>query len=284
MSVPVQADGPISFSDGGAQYFIPLGELSYSAGAVDLSAWVAAYAGGAVALPASAKTAATAWVGQLVKAGQVTAGTVSSPPPPPIVMLLKSRFPGSIGNAIQAKFTPVAGGGGKFDADVSATQTYVGLTAATIQAVLGTSPGGGSSPGLAYVAPGGPAPLLPRNMTLAATASGGNWEVVLLVFDQTSAATALTLYTVGNGNGAIKTTVTVANADKASGKFDLTITWQYSAAGLAPAAFQADANFSYLLDVEPPTAAGTVGAPGPGTVVLMGGADPTPATAVVLGT
>src|SRR6266852_2959591 len=167
---------------------------------------------------------------------------------------------------------------------VSATQTYPGLTPATVQAVLGTSPGGGSAPGLAYAAPGGPAPVLPRNMTQAATASGGNWQVVLLVNDQTSNATALTLYTVGSGNGAGHTAVTVANANKAAGQFDLTVTWQFSATGLTAAAFQADPNFSYLLDVEPPTVGGAVGTPGAGTVVLTGGADPTPATAVVLGT
>jgi hypothetical protein len=275
MSVPVQADGPINFSAGGQQFFIPLNELSYANGAVDLSAWGAAPA---------VKTAAAGWLAQLVTEGQVRAGTVPSPPPPPIVMLLKSRFPGSVGNRIQVQFTPNAGAAGTVDAAASATQTYTGLTPASVQSVLGTSPGGGTAPGLVYVAPGGPAPQLPRNTTQAATASGGNWQVVLPVFDPASNATALTLYTVGNGNGAGNTTVTVANADKVAGTFDLTITWQHTATALTPAAFQADANFSYLLDVEPPTSGGTVGAPGPGTVVLTGGADPTPATAVVLGT
>jgi hypothetical protein len=280
MSVPVQADGPINFSAGGQQYFIPLNELSYSAGTVDLSAWFTAE--GAL-LPAAAQTAATNWVAQLVTSGQVKPGTVPSPPPPPVVMLLKSRFPGSVGNKIQVQFTPTAGGGATFDAAVSATQTYIGLTPATVQAILGTSPGGGTSTGLVYVAPGGAAPALPRNTTQAAAASGGKWQVVLPVFDQASNATALTLYTVGTGNGASKTTVTVANADQAADKFELTVTWQYSAAGLAPAAFQADPNFSYLLDVQPPTVAGTLGTPGAGTVVLAAGADPAPATASVLG-
>jgi len=283
MSVPVQADGPINFSvpNTGEQFFIPLSELSYSADKVDASGWFTAL--GTAATP-QVKQAATDWVGQLVAAGQVKPGTVPSPPPPPVAMLLTSRFPGSVGNKIQVQFTPNVGAAGTVDVAVSATQTYPGLTPATVQAVLGTSPGGGSAPGLAYAAPGGPAPVLPRNMTQAATASGGNWQVVLLVNDQTSNATALTLYTVGSGNGAGHTAVTVANANKAAGQFDLTVTWQFSATGLTAAAFQADPNFSYLLDVEPPTVGGAVGTPAAGTVVLTGGADPTPATAVVLGT
>jgi len=278
MSVPVQADGPINFSADGQQYFIPLSQLSYSAGTVDLSTWFTASA-----VSNAVQKAATDWVGQLVTEGQVKPGTVPSAPAPTAAMLLRSRFPGSVGNGIQVQFTPTAAGSATFDVAVSATQRYTGLTPATVEAVLGTSPGAGTSPGLVYVAPAGPAPQLPRNTTQAATASGGNWEVVLPVYDQTSTATALTLYTASSGNGASHTTVASANADQAAGKFDLTVTWQYAATGLTAAAFQADPNFSYLLDVEPPTVGGTVGTPGPGTVVLAGGADPTPSTAVVLG-
>lgn len=279
MSVPVKGDGPINFSFDGSQYLIPLSELSYSGGKVDLSAWFSAF----TSPQQPFKDAATGRVDQLVTQGQVTAGTVA-PAGTRVVMVLKSRFAGGVGNQIHVLFTPNAGTAGTFDATVSATQTYAGLKPATVEAILGTGPGAGSSPGLVYVTPGSPAPVLPRNGTVAAAASGGGWEIAISVFDTTSTSTALTLSTVGSGAGAAHTSVTIANADQTAGTFDLTVTWQYSAAALTPAGFQADSNVSYLLDVEPPTTGGSVGTPGAATVVLGGGTAPQPASASVLGT
>lgn len=268
----VTAKGPIEFTDGGKQIVLPL-----SAVAIDntgkLTSQSPLYTG------AKNKAAVDAWFKELLATGFVRPAPV---PPPQTAMVVTAKTPGSMGNNITLTF--VVNQDGTFNMTVAAVNTWNGLTAATIKAVVGTQPGGGTRPGLVYVS-SAPAPATP-DVTVP-VGLGGNGPYTKDI-NTKNATLAFTLEGAQNTAGGDKTTVEVKNVqdptDPAS-TFTLEAKWPVpgpvTAANKTTAYLQnpnqVAADFGFVIDV----AAGPTGlflVPAAGTVQLRGGSDGPQAT------
>jgi hypothetical protein len=264
-NMPALGGSPISFVDAsGNQYSIPLPWISFppAPAAPDPSAWP-----GWTGAAASEQVAITAWIGSLATEGYITAGAVAVPPP---AFSIAARDAGSTGNDISITFanvTPNTATPASTTAQVtvSTTQVYQGLTATSIETVLGTEPLTGTQPGLAYV--GTALATLPTAAAAAPfTETAGSY-----LFD-----------VPGSGGGVLLPTNDPTSADSglinaaialgpAAGTFTLTLSWTKQ----ATVALSALATtFGYILSIPTPPG-GFAYPPAVGTVTLLGGADAT---------
>src|ERR1035441_3495570 len=109
--------------------------------------------------------------------GLITAAPTPSPKPAGII---KAAFPGQAGNNIVVTIPKVVPDPDPtkttFDIIVTETENYVGLTAATVQGVLGTAATAGSQPGLVHVSSVANPSLVPANLPKTPLASGRSEE------------------------------------------------------------------------------------------------------------
>ena len=248
---------PISYTDNtGRQYLIPSSAVTIddASNKVTLANWHA---------PQSVdKTPIEAWLNYLAHNGEITRATPSGPPP---AMVITAKDGGANGNTITVEISNVDPATAKFDATVTETDQYTGLTPETIETILGTSPHLGLRPGLVFVVRGD-APKAPKAQTNTALA-GDPAKVDV----SASSGTAFTLQAKGSGtDGALTTVSTVSTAQG----FDLTVKWTKTMPGITAAGLAAQ--FDYVIDVKP-LPGRPLGLPAAGTVTLAGGADAGPA-------
>src|SRR5436309_7350705 len=133
-STPVAGTGPVEFMDAttGKQLSIPLSVLAFKNNQIDASSWP---------LYNQYKPEVDALLAYMVKSGALTPG--ATPPPQPALMLTAKQS-GALGNNIQVTFKNVGADPNdpdKFDATMTETDKWQGLTKDTIQNVIGTSAG-----------------------------------------------------------------------------------------------------------------------------------------------
>jgi len=253
------ATGPIEFLAGTQQISLPLSALYFENGKLKAAG----------PLYTAHQADADKWLQYLADQGLVTPAAA---PPPKQALLITAKNAGSQGNDIHiaiANVRPDPGDATKqiFDATLTQTDTYAGLTKDTIKDVLGTTSAftSGSRPGLVFVSSGG-VPDLPQAGTYAPNNSG----VVSVPKDGGGNAFQLT-YRVGV-TGATAS-VQIANVSTDAGTFSLVATWTKTATGIYVT--QLATSFPDHIAVTKPdgSAANDTDVPAPGTVFLAGGSD-----------
>jgi len=270
-NLPAIGSGPLSVTDtNGAQHDIPLSLISFGANNVPVFS---------ANVPAAVQTVALPLLNALI--GQKIIVPAASPPPMPVFTITAVEA-GALGNTISITFSnPVSTPANAVDVTVSATQVYQGLTPTTLGAVIGTTSGGGSMPGLAFLSSSG-TPGMPSASATPFTLQGAVYEAA--VPGISPAPSAFTLESFSTNADSVNLTATVSAVNTAASSFNLTIAWTKSAAAVPLADLtQLNSDFGFLLSFSPPPAgappSGTPYAlPAAGTIVLQGGADPTPAT------
>src|SRR5690348_12333752 len=124
-STPVVGAGPVDFMNEstGQQLSIPLSDLAFTNNQIDASGWP---------LYNQYKATVDALLQYMVKSGALAPGTAPSPTP---AMVLTAKAPGGLGNNIQLTFKNVGADPNdpdKFDATLTDTDTWRGLTKDTI--------------------------------------------------------------------------------------------------------------------------------------------------------
>jgi hypothetical protein len=260
---PVLGSAPIDITDPatGRQYSIPLRSLYFdgSTGQIKADHWPE-YGAGSPGF----KSAVDGWLGYLVKQSLLVSGTA---PPPQPAFSIKARDTGSTGNFVTVKFESIVvdkntPGNTTADVTVTETDTYTGLTAATVGNVIGTSAGGGSQPGLVFVAS--------NNPTLPGAASGGKLQSAGVGKPfQFDFGGAFTVQAKRDDPEAANTQVDVKDIDTNAKTFTLTAVWQKKASGVKLS--DLNTKFGYEIVVTAP--AGGFAPPAQGTVTLTGGSD-----------
>jgi len=260
---PVLGSAPVDITDAstGRLFSIPLSSLYFdgSTGQIKADHWPE-YGSGS----GSFKKAVDGWLAYLVKQSLLVSGTA---PPPQPAFSIKARDTGSTGNFVTVDFENITvdkNTPGNTTADVIVTETdnYTGLNAATVGNVIGTSAGGGSRPGLVFVAS--------NNPTLPGAASGGKLQSAgagkPFQFDFGGAFTVQAKHDEAE---AVNTQVDVKDIDTNAKTFTLTAVWQKKALGVKLS--DLGTKFAYEIVVTPP--AGGFAPPASGPVTLTGGSD-----------
>jgi hypothetical protein len=221
--------------------------------------------------PSGFKASVDNWLGYLVKQSLVTPGKIPAAKP---AFQIEAKDPGSTGNFITVEFKnitpdPKVPGNTTVDVTVTETDTYPLLTPDTLEKVIGKTSGGGSRPGLVFLAT--PTPILPA-------VGGGDLKSAGVgkpfVFDF---AGAFTVQAKHDDPDAGLTNVQVTAVDTGAKTFTLTATWKKPA--VAVKLSDLGTTFAYELTVTPPKG-GFADPPAAGTVTLTGGADPVSVSAV----
>ena len=288
MSSQVLGTGPVGFTDNneGKQYFIPLSVLYFDdKNKIQADKWPPYNDN-----DKNFKDMVNDLLNTLVTQGFLTA---SPQKPPQQALILKAAVPGAAGNNIQVTFKKSDDSDAtKFDATISETETYEGLSwnkdsLAYIKQVLGTEKGG-----LVHIldtdAPNSPPEgaiyylKLPKDPNNNEPDEAKQASVSVPTSDGT---TSFTLEARKSGPDGEKTTVTIAVGAET---FSLTAVWEQSVTQitLGTLSDQLKEGGKYLISVEPPKNGTFTIIPAPGTVRLSGGADKKealPASATVFG-
>ncbi|HEX2039864.1 MAG TPA: hypothetical protein VHF47_09060 [Acidimicrobiales bacterium] len=258
-NTPAVLSAPIGFVDSqGKEHLIPAAALSFDAS----NALQLAYG----PLTGADLADATTFLEHLVSQGVIVA---AAKPPPKVGLVITAKDPGSQTNNITLSVTavhddPTDATTKLFTATVTETDTYTGLTPATLASVIGSTAGGGTRPGLVFVTTATPAAPKNGTYTLGGT---GPYTADVLKADNT---TAFTLEGKANDAEAKRTTVSVVN-DATGGTFTLTATWTKTATDIKVGDLAA--TFAYEITVAPAPGAAALAVPAPGTVQLSGGSD-----------
>src|SRR5262249_50604186 len=150
----VLGTGPVAITTANAQHrTIPLGALTSDGTSVSLVGWPPA--GSPDDTPAI-KTAAGAWANYLLAQGTLQTDTATTSAPAGPAFLVAAAHPGTSGNTITLGLSNVTKrnppSATTLDIAVTVTDTYAGLSLATIADVIGTAVDGGSKPGLIHLA------------------------------------------------------------------------------------------------------------------------------------
>ena len=256
----VRGAGPLTITTVNAQHrTIPLGALTYDG--TNFS-----FVGGPD--DEAERKAALLWAEYLKKEGNLQ--IAGSGP----AFLVTAAHPGTSGNAIKLDLSNVNVTEGKppsattLDVTVTVTNTYVGLSLATVADVIGASVDGGEKPGLIHLASKPPLDKMPDAQTASFKLAGAIMQAEV----KKDGETAFLLEAPGDVGGADKFDVTVANV--AASKFDLVVTWKKTVAG--ETLDKHVAAFAYVLAItKPPEGFGN---PAAGQITLQDGADPIPVT------
>jgi hypothetical protein len=212
-------------------------------------------------------------------------------PAPKQSMVLTASSPGSTGNSIKITITTTPKPDptqSTFDVKVEESDTYTGLTLATIAGVLGTDKAAGSIPGLLHIVQGTLAasglPGATASPVALAVGGGGPSAQAVLNNNAKTPAPFVTVEAKKPGADGALTTVSIANVDTTKNTFDLTAFWTKTVTGCTLATLLTNlAGLSYEIGVSPPLG-GIFSVPVSGVVTLSGGADgssPTAASAIV---
>jgi hypothetical protein len=276
---------PFEFTDGnGKQVSIPLAALTFTAGVLDVDVdWPPLKRGeygGSQQDSLTTQQAITNFLAELTKNRIFT-----EPPPvaPQPALLVTAADPGIAGNNITVAITKdpdLDPAKAKFDITVVETEVYTGLSAGTIEAVLGTETTPGSKPGLAHVLSGSvDKTLTPVDQTVTFPAGTPGVNATIDINDATPALVfTLEARKPGPGSAFAKAEI----SDAAGGTFTLTLTWERTLTGA-----------KLLTDLAPLSDEITATAPAGGTfsipattaapVALSGGTATASASAVLSG-
>jgi hypothetical protein len=268
-NVPLEYTDPVS----GKQVSIPLSALKFTNGqlSVDSSIWKPAVPGFVASLLAT-------WAQQ----GLIVPVAAAAPKP---AMTLTAGDAGSTGNGIKVTISNVKLNidptQTTFNIKIEETDTYTGLTPASIVTILGTDKAAGTQPGLVHVVQSTtPANGMPAAISKAAMAvpSGGSNAQKQLMNNAATPAPFLTLEAKRAGTDGTQTTVTIAVQ---ATTFDLTAYWSKTVTGATLATLQS--NVAYELKILPPPS-GIISPPAGASAQLSGGSDgssPSAASAIV---
>ncbi|HEY6390954.1 MAG TPA: hypothetical protein VIX89_06740 [Bryobacteraceae bacterium] len=255
---PARFNGPIEFMDRdtGKQVSIPLSAVYFDGSAVKAEGDIYN----------QYKAAADDWLKYLASTGLLVAD--ATPPAQP-AMVISAASPGRNGNHIQitfSNFTPDANPANTtFNVLVAETDTYTGLTLATIQQVLGSVAGGGTDPGLVFV-PGATPAVMPGVVTDLPLMG----DPATVKLPDGHGGDSFSVTAKGTGPDGALTKVTIKDPNTGAGTFTLIANWSKPKSAIKVADIQT--NFAYEIAVAAP-ATGTLLPPAPGTVTLSGGAD-----------
>ena len=277
MISPAIAGAPVSFVDSsGKQWSIPLSAIQFTdQTTADPKNWPHF---NDASLTEGDKQNLLDWLKYLTQQNLLRAG---DPLPPPPAFTVAAIDAGTAGNGISINIANLAPNAakpaqGKFDATVTAAQSWPGLTSATIGQVLGVkSPAKpGDQPGLVFLkgnaGAGAPLPIdqdVDASGELAVPANGGGIAFTLATrrAPDTKAAVHVTIKDV-----------------KPDGSFTLAAGWTRTVTAVQISGL--GAAYAFAITVAPP-AGGFANPPAPGTVKLVGGTDgaaATPAGATIL--
>ncbi len=266
---PALFNGPIEFTDAnGSQVSLPLSEVYF-----DDKGQIQAQ-GPAVSNLVKDKSVLNSWLQYLVGAGLLVPGQNPRSVP---ALVITAASPGAFGNFIQVTIAnPITtdSANPKFDMTVLATETYTGLTTDStntqnfIQNVLGKTAGGGTQPGLVFVASMGTDVPAVTKSDIPLTITSPN-PAVAAVPGASPGSTAFTVQAKTNDPDGAHTSIAIQNVSGSA--FTLVAKWsktltQITAAGIG-------VNFVYVLNVAGPGGATPSLPPAPGTYVLSGGSD-----------
>lgn len=266
----VFAPGPLAITTStGAHKVVPLNMLSTTpSGKIEVSTeWVDASDSGL-------KKQAEDWANYLMSQGLLVVDTSLPPPPPGPPFFVKSAFPGtegdgtviSIGSVTEAAQSDAS----TMKMGVKVTNSYTGLTLATIGDIIGETAGDGAKPGIVFLSSGTPT-LMPDNDAFVFSGTAPP-KADILKFG--GGGIAFTLEAPGDGGGGTLT-AEISNSTSGGTTFDLKITWERNETTEKKLSELAD-EFSYVVTITPPPN-GIYGVPkSNSSVTLGGGEDPKP--------
>jgi hypothetical protein len=270
-------DGPIVYlSDAGQEVFLPLSDIVFDATGTAKSKTMT-----------TTPPALTRWLAFLVAQGRL------SPAPVPAAgdaITFTASVPGAAGNNIVVNVVPA--GAGLVDVTVTETDTYRGLTLATIGRVLGFGTTPGSKPGMllltADVANNAPDPAAGTVAQVTPPTDPPTWKVVGPTAAATTASFTLKARGAGSDRGTTTVTISAVQLATTGTTFTLEVVWTRTVTGVGAtgaggvdtrahivATFQ-DLEFVAKAGEPVLDAGGKV--PRPGTVQLTGGAETQSAT------
>jgi len=252
---PVLAQSPLSLNANGKQHMIPLSALYFdSTGALKADRWP----------PYAVVNGPDKLVDKFLK--RLESEGALQPGKQPAAKPAFTATAVTAGNVLVqidiANVAPdaVVAANSKADFVVTETDTYTGLTLATLTGTVGAVANGGSRPGLVFVSSAVGA--LPKNGVYPLAGDPGTVDIA-----DGAAGTSFTVTSRAGGADAALTSVEIKNA--ASGTFTLIATWTKTANAQAMTGLAAA--FAYVLTITPP--AGGFLAPAAGKIVLTGGSD-----------
>ncbi|MGO8855494.1 MAG: hypothetical protein ACLQO1_07260 [Steroidobacteraceae bacterium] len=280
-SLPAIGTGSVSFVDAnGKQHEVPLSLITFGAnGAPTLSPTLSNYS-----------LTLTPLLNALVQQGLLQPGPAPAPIP---LFTVKALQSGSQGNSISITFANPAPSATPpvIDVSVTATQVYPNLSLSSIGTVLGTAPGAGTMPGLAYLSSAAPPTVMPSASSTTFSASGPVYTANI-PSSGSGATTAFTLETANTNVDTVMPTAQISSVNTSASTFTLTLSWTNSVPAVSLASLTALTNaltndFNFLLTFNASSGApATFPPPAVGTVTLTGGVDgagsaAVPATATV---
>lgn len=224
------------------------------------------------------------WLNYLVNTGALKPGAT---PPPKQAMVIQAQDAGAAGNNIKVTFKNIVvdpdADKTTFDATITETDTYEGLTPDSIKAVLD------AKPGLVHIKDGEP-PSLPKEGTYTLTQGAKNKMAFAKVDGTDSNPTAFFVEAKKKGKGGNRMKVIISEVNSEAKTFTLTAVWTQDVPGirrvdlpdtLAPPdeGPEDTAGTPYEIKVSKPNiSASNPGGdpyevPAPGTVILSGGAE-----------
>lgn len=249
--------GPIRyFTSTGKQILVPLTAVTFdsSDGSVAVSSDYTQIQGAEDLL---------SWVQRLVQLGEIRPSKATAKQ---VALLLQSAFPGSWGN--DARITVSYTSDTEFTLGVTVTNTWEGLTAATVKSVLGTATVTGSRPGIVRLLDAD-TPTAPDAAT-SIPLTGGADSPSPAASQATVSPTAFHLQAWRTGTAGDKTTASIAVTGST---FTLQAVWTNTVANVTTSNLLStiSSSFDHVLTASAPP--GGVVAPQPGTFALGGGVD-----------
>jgi hypothetical protein len=250
----VLGNGPFEFTEGnGSQVSIPLGALKYSAGVLDVdgTVWPVTYS---APLPDQIRALLA----------EIANGQVLVPPVVPAAkpaMTITAADSGTQGNNIRIDITvhlsaDLDPANATFDVTATESETYPGLTMATLESVVGTeTPPPGSQPGVAHVLSGSvDKTKLPKDQgPLAFPDTPSAKATVDIKDDAATPNVVFTLEARRSGSGGSFGTASVSGVDTTAKTFTLQLQWSHSVSGATLSTLNtALAPLAYLITVGPP--------------------------------
>jgi hypothetical protein len=267
--IPAIMNGPIEVTDpnNGKQLSLPISDVYFEGSQIKAQG----------SLYTAHQTLFDNFLAHLVLTSAITPG-----PTPPVkpVMVIKAKTPGATGNTIVIAFTNFdTGANPKFDAAVSESDTYTGLTSSTIQGILGSTTTDGKQRGLVFLPGAAPAAgIVPKAGVYALAIAGADTAATVGIPLDPGPGTAFKLQAKADGDEGARTSVEIKDVDAAAKTFTLIASWSKAApAKILPSDLAA--TFDYEIAVTPPPGEVSVATPAPGSVLLNGGADAAEAVA-----
>jgi hypothetical protein len=254
---PSLASGPVEFTDAGNQISLPLSSIFFDGNTIHAEG----------SLYNSHKAAADDWLTYLAKIGEIVP---DAQPPSKTAMVIKAKTAGSNGNFIQVQFSNFDNtdpNNVKFDAAVTETDTYTGLTPGTIQPALTAQSG-------LIILPGTQPTDVPKAGTYPMAIVSPNTAATVDIPKNSGSGNAFTVQARADGADGALTQVTIK--DVTATTFALVAAWKKSATQITASSL--GSTFNYEITVSAPSG-GTLSAPAPGTVTLSGGSDAASASA-----